>query len=174
GDGLARLGGDEFAILLNALGDATQANAIAFRIQETLGAPFAIAGREVVTSASIGIAFSRPEYTNPEEIMRDADTAMYHAKGHAKARHELSDADMHGRELDRLGFENDRRQAVKNSDFEVHYQPIVVLGTGMCAGFESLVRWTRQGKPVSPVKFIPVAEELGLIESLGTWVLQEA
>jgi diguanylate cyclase (GGDEF)-like protein/PAS domain S-box-containing protein len=174
GDSLARLGGDEFAILLNGLGDATQANAIAFRIQETLGAPFAIAGREVVTSASIGIAFSRPEYSNPEEIMRDADTAMYHAKDHGKARHELFDADMHARELDRLGFENDLRQAVKNNDFEVHYQPIVTLGTGMCAGFESLVRWSRNGQPVSPADFIPVAEELGLIESLGTWVLQEA
>src|SRR5262249_11707582 len=125
-------------------------------------------------SASIGIAFSRSEYTNPEELMRDADTAMYHAKDHGKARHELFDADMHARELDRLGFEGDLRQAVKNNDFEVHYQPIVVLGTGMCAGFESLVRWTRNGKPVSPVQFIPVAEELGLIEPLGTWVLQEA
>jgi diguanylate cyclase (GGDEF)-like protein/PAS domain S-box-containing protein len=173
-DALARLGGDEFAILLNGLEDATQANAIAFRIQETLGVPFAIADREVVTSASIGIAFSKLEYANPEEIMRDADTAMYHAKQHGKARHELFDADMHARELDRLGFEGDLRRAVKSQAFEVHYQPIVSLATGMCAGFESLVRWNRNGQTVSPVQFIPVAEELGLIEPLGTWVLQEA
>jgi EAL domain-containing protein (putative c-di-GMP-specific phosphodiesterase class I) len=106
--------------------------------------------------------------------MRDADTAMYHAKSRGKARHELFDADMHARELDRLGLENDLRHAVNNNDFEVVYQPIVLLGSGRCVGFESLVRWTRNGKPVSPVTFIPLAEELGIIEPLGTWVLQQA
>ncbi len=174
GDALARLGGDEFAILLNELGDGNQANAIAFRIQDALSVPFSIGGREVFTSASIGIAFGRAVYSNPDEIMRDADTAMYHAKSRGKARHELFDADMHARELDRLGLENDLRRAVKNNDFEVHYQPIVLLASGMCVGFESLVRWTRNGKPVSPGVFIPIAEELGIIEPLGTWVLQQA
>ena len=101
GDALARLGGDEFAILLNELDDANQANAVAFRIQEALSAPFSIGGREVFTSASIGIAFGGAHYNNPDEIMRDADTAMYHAKSRGKARHELFDADMHARELDR-------------------------------------------------------------------------
>jgi len=139
-----------------------------------LTAPFSIGGREVFTSASIGIAFGRTQYNNPDEIMRDADTAMYHAKSRGKARHELFDADMHARELDRLGLENDLRHAVKHNDFEVVYQPIVSLASGMCVGFESLVRWTRNGKPVSPVTFIPIAEELGLIESLGTWIMQEA
>jgi len=174
GDTLGRLGGDEFAILLNELRDEEQANAIGFRIQEVLAAPFSIGGREVFTSASIGIAFGRAQYNNPDEIMRDADTAMYHAKSRGKARHELFDADMHARELDRLGLENDLRHAVKHNDFEVVYQPIVSLASGMCVGFESLVRWTRNGKPVSPVTFIPIAEELGLIESLGTWIMQEA
>jgi diguanylate cyclase (GGDEF)-like protein/PAS domain S-box-containing protein len=174
GDALARLGGDEFAILLNELGDESQANAIAFRIQESLSAPFSIGGREVFTSASIGIAYGGAQYNNPDEIMRDADTAMYHAKSRGKARHELFDADMHARELDRLGLENDLRRAVTNNDFEVVYQPIVLLGSGMCVGFESLIRWTRNGKPVSPVTFIPIAEELGIIEPLGTWVLQQA
>src|SRR3954470_5274374 len=174
GDALARLGGDEFAIFLNGLNDDAQANAIAFRIQAALNAPFSIAGREVFTSASIGIAFARAQYNNPDEIMRDADTAMYHAKSRGKARHELFDADMHARELDRLGFENDLRHAVSQNDFEVHYQPIVLLATGMCVGFESLIRWTRNGKPVSPVTFIPIAEELGIIEPVGTWVLQQA
>jgi diguanylate cyclase (GGDEF)-like protein/PAS domain S-box-containing protein len=173
-DALARLGGDEFAILLNELTDETQANAIAFRIQEALSAPFSIGGRQVFTSASIGIAFGRAQYGNPDEIMRDADTAMYHAKSRGKARHELFDADMHARELDRLGLENDLRRAVSENDFEVHYQPIVSLASGMCVGFESLIRWTRNGKPVSPVTFVPIAEELGLIEPLGTWVLQQA
>ena len=174
GDALARLGGDEFAILLNELGDENQANAIAFRIQEALSAPFSIGGREVFTTASIGIAYGGAQYNNPDEIMRDADTAMYHAKSRGKARHELFDADMHARELDRLGLENDLRHAVSHNDFEVHYQPIVLLASGMCVGFESLIRWTRNGKPVSPVTFIPLAEELGIIEPVGTWVLQQA
>ena len=89
------MGGDEFAILLNAIGDPQQANAIAFRIQKALSDPFSIGGREVFTSASIGIAFGLGAYNNPDEIMRDADTAMYHAKSRGKARHELFDADMH-------------------------------------------------------------------------------
>jgi len=174
GDSLARLGGDEFAILLTGLGDDQQANAIAFRIQKVLNAPFSIGGREVFTSASIGIAFGRVQYNTPDEIMRDADTAMYQAKSHGKARHELFDADMHARAQDRLGFENDLRHAVDQNDFDVHYQPIVSLASGMCVGFESLVRWTRNGEPVSPATFVPIAEELGLIESLGAWVLRQA
>ncbi len=174
GDALARLGGDEFAIFLNGLVDDGQANAIACRIQDALSAPFSIAGREVFTSASIGIAFGPAHYTNPDEIMRDADTAMYHAKSRGKSRHEVFDADMHARVRDRLSLENDLRRAIASNDFEVHYQPIVSLTSGMCIGFESLVRWTRNGEPVSPVTFIPIAEELGLIEPLGTWVLQEA
>jgi diguanylate cyclase (GGDEF)-like protein/PAS domain S-box-containing protein len=174
GDAVARLGGDEFAILLEGLVEPTQANAIAFRIQDSLSAPFSIGGREVFTSASIGIAFCVTEYNNAEEIMRDADIAMYQAKARGKSRHEMFDADMHARALDRLGLEDDLRQAVKSNDFEVFYQPIVTLATGMCVGFEALVRWKRNGQPVSPAIFIPVAEELGLIETLGTWVLQEA
>jgi diguanylate cyclase (GGDEF)-like protein/PAS domain S-box-containing protein len=173
-DALARLGGDEFAILLNGLSDEQQANAIAFRIQEALSAPFSIGGREVFTSASIGIAFGLAQYGNPDDIMRDADTAMYHAKARGKARHELFDADMHARVRDRLGLENDLRHAVSSNDFEVHYQPIVLLASGMCVGFESLVRWKRNGEAVSPATFVPMAEELGLIEPLGTWVLQQA
>jgi diguanylate cyclase (GGDEF)-like protein/PAS domain S-box-containing protein len=174
GDALARLGGDEFAILLNELTDDNQANAIAFRIQDTLTAPFSISGRQVFTSVSIGIAFGNAQYAGPEEIMRDADTAMYHAKSRGKARHELFDADMHARELDRFGFENDLRAAVARRDFEVAYQPIVSLATGMCVGFEALIRWTRNGVPTSPATFIPIAEELGLIEPIGTWVLSQA
>src|SRR5262249_48808627 len=154
--------------------DEAQANAVAFRIQESLSASFSIGGREVFTSASIGIAFGHNEHQNPEEIMRDADAAMYHAKASGKARHEVFDADMHKRALDRLVLESDLRVAVKSSDFEVHYQPIVLLESGACIGFESLVRWRRNGVMVSPDKFIPVAEELGLVEPLGTWVLQEA
>jgi diguanylate cyclase (GGDEF)-like protein/PAS domain S-box-containing protein len=174
GDILARLGGDEFAILLTGLQSEQQANVVAFRVQETLSQPFSIGGREVFTSASIGIAFGVPQYASPDEMMHDADTAMYQAKAHGKARHEVFDADMDARARDRLGLENDLRHAVNWNDFEVHYQPIVSLDSGMCVGFESLVRWTRNGKPVSPAIFIPIAEELGLIEALGTRVLEEA
>jgi diguanylate cyclase (GGDEF)-like protein/PAS domain S-box-containing protein len=174
GDTLARLGGDEFAILLNELAEPQQANAIAFRIQDAISAPFSIGGREVFTSASIGIAFGLAEYADPDAIMRDADIAMYHAKSRGKARHEMFDADMHARAQDRLGLESDLRRAVQHNDFALHYQPIVSLASGMCVGFESLIRWTRDGAPVSPVTFIPIAEELGLIEPIGTWALREA
>jgi diguanylate cyclase (GGDEF)-like protein/PAS domain S-box-containing protein len=173
GDVLSRLGGDEFAILLNALHSEQQANVIAFRVQETLSKPILIDGREVFTSASIGIAYGAPRYTTPDEMMHDADTAMYQAKAHGKARHEVFDEDMDARTRDRLELENDLRRAVTAGEIEVHYQPIVALPTGMCVGFESLVRWSRNGKPVSPAIFIPIAEELGLIEGLGTQVMEE-
>ena len=174
GDALARLGGDEFAVLLGRLTDDAQANAIALRIQDALSAPCSISGREVFTSVSIGIAFGPAHYGNADEIMRDADTAMYHAKTRGKARHEVFDADMHARVRDRLSLENDLRRAIVSNDFEIVYQPIVRLSTGMCVGFESLIRWTRNGETVSPATFVPIAEELGLIDALGTWVLQEA
>jgi diguanylate cyclase (GGDEF)-like protein len=174
GDALARLGGDEFAILLNELGDVNQANAIAFKMQAALNAPVSIGGREVFTSASIGIACGPGAYTNPEDILRDADVAMYHAKSHGKSRHEMFDAAMHARELDRVGFEIDLRHAVKTNNFELHYQPIVLLKSRRCVGFESLARWTRNGEAVSPAVFIPIAEELGIIEVLGNWALNEA
>ena len=174
GDAIARLGGDEFAILLSGLNDDAQANAIAFRIQESLSLPFSIGGREVFITASIGIAFGPAHYNNPDEVMRDADTAMYHAKSRGKARHEVFDEAMHARVRDRLSLENDLRRAIASKGFEVVYQPIVLLSTGMCVGFESLVRWTRNGEPVSPATFVPIAEELGLIEPLGTWVMEQA
>ncbi len=173
-DCLGRLGGDEFAILLTTVGDESQANAIAMRIQDALREPLSVAGRDVFTSASIGIAFAHREYTRPHEIMRDADTAMYQAKANGKARHELFDADMHELARERHDLENDLRHAINHNEFDVHYQPIVSLGSGMCVGFESLVRWTRNGKPVPPSTFVPIAEELGVIDTLGNWVLQQA
>jgi diguanylate cyclase (GGDEF)-like protein/PAS domain S-box-containing protein len=173
-DCLGRLGGDEFAILLDTVHDDSQANAIAFRIQDVLKPSISTGGRAVYTSASIGIAVSHPDYSSPDQIMRDADTAMYVAKAQGKACHKLFDEAMHARTRDRLSLESDLRRAVEANDFEVHYQPIVLLASGVCVGFESLVRWTRNGEKISPAVFIPIAEELGLIEPIGTWVLQEA
>jgi diguanylate cyclase (GGDEF)-like protein/PAS domain S-box-containing protein len=174
GDVLARLGGDEFAILLNGLQVEEQANVIACRVHDTLSRPFSIGGREVFTSASIGIAFGLARYTSPDQIMHHADTAMYQAKARGKARHEVFDADMDARARDRLGIENDLRRAVNSSNFETHYQPVVSLASGMCVGFEALLRWRRNGRPVPPQTFIPIAEDLGLIEALGTRVLEDA
>ncbi|MGC4081996.1 MAG: EAL domain-containing protein [Vicinamibacterales bacterium] len=174
GDAIARTSGDEFAVLLAAIGDEMQANVVGFRLQEALKTPFVVGGRDVVASASLGIAIGRADYAGAEELMRDADTAMHHAKSRGKGRHELFDAAMHVRAQDRLGLESDLRDAVNSSGFEVHFQPIVSLGTRRCVGVESLVRWNRHGKAVSPADFIPMAEELGIIEPLGTWVMQQA
>jgi EAL domain-containing protein (putative c-di-GMP-specific phosphodiesterase class I) len=99
---------------------------------------------------------------------------MYSAKSNGRARHELFDAEMNDRARERLAIESDLRRAATNGDFEVHYQPIVLLESGRCVGFESLIRWNRDGKPVSPATFIPMAEELGLVEPIGEWVLQQA
>jgi diguanylate cyclase (GGDEF)-like protein len=158
GDSLARLGGDEFAILLNELNDEQQANAIAFRIQHALSAPFSIGGKEVFTSASIGIAFGRTQYENPEEIMRDADTAMYHAKARGKARHELFDADMHARVRDRLGLENDLRHAVARprlrsalpADRLAQHRDVQSVSSHWCAGSGMVSRARRPRSSRSP------------------------
>jgi diguanylate cyclase (GGDEF)-like protein/PAS domain S-box-containing protein len=174
GDVIARLGGDEFTILLNDLGHASQASAVALRIQESLRLPFTINGHEMFVSASIGIALSLTGYASPDDIMRDADTAMYRAKALGKARSELFDASMHDNAMDRLGLENDMRRAIDSGEFTLHYQPIVSLPSQLWTGFEALLRWERNGEYLAPLDFIPVAEETGMIEPLGAWVLQEA
>jgi diguanylate cyclase (GGDEF)-like protein/PAS domain S-box-containing protein len=174
GDALARLGGDEFTVLLHDVHGSDQAKAIAQRIQGAIQAPLSLGGREIVVSASIGIALSVADYRSPHDIMRDADSAMYRAKTGGKARHELFDAEMHAQALDRLEFENDLRHAVARKELTLNYQPIVSLASGRSMGFEALLRWERGGRPVPPAAFIPVAEEIGLMEPLGAWVLQEA
>ena len=174
-DTLARLGGDEFAILLEGIQGIEDATRIAERIQLELSTPFHISEHEVFVNASIGIAMSSPEYEQPVELLRDADTAMYCAKAGGSGLYEIFDPSMRQNVQTRLQLETSLRRALERQEFVLNYQPIVSLRTGVITGFEALVRWQHPelGR-VSPAKFIPVAEEMGLIIPIGQWVLFEA
>jgi EAL domain-containing protein (putative c-di-GMP-specific phosphodiesterase class I) len=160
---------------VNGLSDETQANAVAMRIQDAFKSPVVIGGREVFTSASIGIAFSASGYDRPEDLLRDADTAMYRAKSLGNGRTQIFDREMHARALARLTLETDLRRALERGEFRLHYQPIVSLGTGRISGFEALVRWQHAGRGLlGPAEFLSVAEETGMVVPLTSWVLREA
>ena len=142
---------------------------------KALTAPFVLGGKEVFTSVSIGIALSNPAYEQPEDILRDADTAMYRAKSLGKARFEVFDADMRASVMARLQLETDLRRALERQEFRNFYQPIVSLASGKIAGFEALLRWEHPTRGLlGPEEFIAVAEETGLIRELGWWNLREA
>ncbi len=172
---VARLGGDEFTVLLDDLKDPNDARIAADRLMKALKAPFFLAGKEVFTSVSIGIAPSNPMYEEPEEILRDADTAMYHAKSLGKGRYEVFDARMRANVMARLQLDTDLRHALERGEFRNFYQPIVSLVTGEIAGFEALLRWQHPTRGLlGPSEFISVVEETGLIRELGWWNLREA
>ena len=174
-DTLARMGGDEFTILLDDIRDASDGIRVAERIQQKLASPFLISGQEVSITASIGIAISATGYSTAEDILRDADTAMYRAKALGKSRYEICDPAMHARAVSRLKLETDLRRAMDRDEFRVHYQPIVSLRGCRIIGFEALLRWQRPGFGlVMPGEFVEVAEETGQIPFIGLWVLREA
>jgi diguanylate cyclase (GGDEF)-like protein/PAS domain S-box-containing protein len=174
-DVVARLGGDEFTILLNLISCAEDTTMVAERIQRKLSAPFKFGNYEVFTSASIGIIVSDEIEREPEDFLRDADTAMYRAKEAGKARCEVFDREMHVRNMNLLRVETDLRRAIERDEFEVFYQPIVALTGEPVREFEALIRWNHptQGQ-IAPADFIGVAEETGLIVPIGKWILEEA
>jgi diguanylate cyclase (GGDEF)-like protein/PAS domain S-box-containing protein len=175
GDTVARLGGDEFTVLIEDIADETESVQVAERVKQELSIPFTLSGREVFTTVSMGIAPSATGYERAEDILRDADTAMYRAKSLGKARYEIFDKAMHARAINLLQMETDMRRALEREEFILHYQPIVALDNFRLRGFEALVRWQHPERGfISPMDFIPVAEETGMIVPLGEWVMREA
>lgn len=174
-DTVSRLGGDEFVVLLDGLNDAGDATWLAHKIQQAISHPLDLDGHELFMTASIGIVQQPGGYERPEDLIRDADIAMYRAKDLGRARHEVFEVDMHSKIVSRLTLETDLRRAVEKKEFLVHYQPIVSLSTGRIVAFEALVRWKHPERGmVSPADFIPLAEETGLIVPIGSQVLRES
>jgi len=175
GDTVARLGGDEFTILLEDTVRIEEAEEVAERIQRELATPFQVGAHTVHTTVSIGIVSSETGYNRPEDVLRDADIAMYRAKALGRAGYQLFTAELRERALSLITLENDLRSALARQELRVHYQPIAEVNTGRPIGFEALLRWQhpRLGM-VSPVEFIPIAEETGLILELDRWALRTA
>ncbi len=170
-----RLGGDEFVILLDGITDARDAVVVAERLQKALSEPHVLDGHQVISTASIGIVTSEGNYERPDDILRDADTAMYQAKSSGKARHVVFDERMHSEVIERLTLEKDLRAAAEELNFTLAFQPIVSINDAALAGFEALIRWPHSERgTILPGHFIALAEELGLIVPIGEWVLREA
>ena len=174
-DTVARFGGDEFVVLLHDILDLEDAVRVTRHIQEELSKPFKLGNNRVFTSASIGIVLSSDSYISREDLVRDADIAMYQAKMLGKSNYVIFNTEMRKQAINRLSMENDLRHALTRGEFDLHYQPIVTLAESTISGFEALLRWHHPQKGyIQPDKFIPIAEETGLISDIGGWVLRQA
>ena len=175
GDTLARLGGDEFICLLEELAEPSQVAMVAERMRQALAVPVKLGDNLIRVGASIGVAVGSAAYNHPEEMLRDADTAMYHAKAREQSRFVVFDQKLHSGAMGRLHLEQDLRRAIDNRELEVHYQPIVRLANGATEALEGLVRWRHpQRGLLAPADFLPMAEETGLIVAIDYWMIREA
>src|SRR5205823_10402355 len=174
-DTVARFGGDEVSVLLDRIDRAVDATLTGERLRDSLAAPFIVDGREVLVQASIGIAVSDDGHESAEELLRNADLAMYRAKAGGVGGFEVFEMAMHTALVQRIELENDLRHALERGELVLHYQPIVDLDTCRLTGVEALVRWHHPERGlVLPNDFVPMAEETGLIDEIGAWVLREA
>jgi diguanylate cyclase (GGDEF)-like protein/PAS domain S-box-containing protein len=173
-DTVARFGGDEFAVLIEDFRNIQDLIGVAERIQAKLSTPYMLDQQNAFSTASIGVALGNSSYQQPDEILRDADIAMYRAKQDGKARYALFDNEMHKQVRARFSLESDLRRALDQNEFRIHYQPIIDLNSGKLTGFEALLRWQRAEGMIGPAEFIPLSEETGIIVPLENWLLGES